>query len=546
MIDEIKEKIDIVEFIRNYVELKKVGSYYRGLCPFHSEKNPSFYVSPQKQIFKCFGCNRGGDVVTFYMMIENLEFKEAINRLREMLGLDIREAITEESKNVKKLLEINKIALNFYKKNLTKNKEVLDYIKKRGVSDKYIDYFDLGYANIGNELRDYLFKLGYKLEDLKEVGLLNDKKEDKFQNRIIFPLIDYKKRIIGFAGRLFPEREYGPKYLNSPDTKLFKKSSFIYGLVYAKDEILKNKEVIITEGQFDLILAFQNGIRNIVAISGSSFTEDQLRLLKRFCNKIVFALDNDQAGFNALLRAALLALKNDFEIENLDFGNYKDLGEFFENNEDKNKIKRTSFIDFVLNYFSKNLDLEDIENKRVVLNKILPLIKYYDPASKMNYIDKISNLLNIKNNFILEELEKIKEEKTNIQKEIIKTEVDRFKLLLERYSAIGLALNRKNDLSLLKNFLDEEDFVYIENIINDVDNEEVEFIKLRSLYEESLNQNLEDELKFLEKEIIKELFRKKIKFLKNLLNFSEKSDIENILKKVKIYTEKLKAIEKND
>jgi DNA primase len=544
MLEEIKEKLDIVEFVKNYVELKKVGSYYRGLCPFHSEKNPSFYVSPQKQIFKCFGCGRGGDVVTFYMMIENLDFKTAIKRLGELVGIDIKTEEKKEDKHIKKLLEINKIALNFFKKNLQKNKEALDYLKRRGVSEKFIDYFDLGYANIGNELRDYLFKLNYSLDDLKNAGLINDKKEDKFQNRIIFPLIDYKNRIVGFTGRLFPEREYGPKYLNSPETPLFKKSQFIYGLVYSKDYILKEKEVIVTEGQFDFILSFQNGLKNVVAISGSAFTDEQLNILKRYCNKIVFALDNDEAGFKAMLRSSLNALRNGFDLEKLDYET-KDLGEFFEKGLKIENLKKIKLMDYLIKYYSENLDLDKIENKRLVLSSLLPLIKFYDPALKMEYIHQLSNILKINENMILEELEKIKAEKIEEEEKIELFTQDRLKTLLERYSAISLALNKEKDLVGIKEFLDEEEKMYIEKIINDFDDNDVEIIKLRSLYEKSLNADLENELIFLEKEIAKEFYKRKIKFLKDLIKFKENQNIDNILKEVKIYIEKLRKIEKN-
>jgi DNA primase len=544
MLEEIKEKLDIVEFVKNYVELKKVGSYYRGLCPFHSEKNPSFYVSPQKQIFKCFGCGRGGDVVTFYMMIENLDFKTAIKRLGEMVGIDIEAETKKEDKHIKKLLELNKIALNFFKKNLQKNKEALDYLKRRGVNEKFIDFFDLGYANIGNELRDHLFKLNYSLEDLKIAGLINDKKEDKFQNRIIFPLIDHKNRVVGFTGRLFPEREYGPKYLNSPETPLFKKSQFIYGLVYSKDYILKEKEVIVTEGQFDFILSFQNGLKNVIAISGSAFTDEQLNILKRYCNKIVFALDNDEAGFKALLRSSLNALKNGFILEKLIFET-KDLGEFFERGFKIENLKKIPLIEFLMSYYAENFDLNKIENKRLVLSSLLPLIKFYDPALKTEYINQLSYLLNINERFILEELEKIKIEKVEEEKKLEFIPGDRLKILLERYSAISLVLNKEKDLGNIREFLDEEGASYIEKIINGVDDNDVEIIKLRSLYEKSLNINLEEELKFLEKEIAKEFYKKKIKFLKDLIKFNENQHIDNILKEVKIYIEKLKELEKN-
>jgi len=547
IIQEIKEKIDIVEFIGNYVELKKIGSYYRGLCPFHQEKNPSFFVSPSRQVFKCFGCGATGDVITFFMRIEGLEFKGAINRLAEKFGINIDKSseAPKDNQEIKKLIEINKIAMNYYKKNLNQKEDVLRYLKKRGLKGATIDFFDLGYAEEGSHLRDYLFNLGYSLKEIMESGLLNERNEDKFQSRIIFPLIDHKKIIVGFTGRLFVEKESAPKYLNSPETKLFKKNRFIYGLVYSLENIEVKNEVIVTEGQFDLILAYQEGLKNIVAVSGSSLTENQIKILKRYCKKIIFAFDNDVAGFKASLRAGLMALKEGFEIYKLQFGNYKDLAEFFENNGKLENLKKIDFIEYLIETIEKEYDLENLEKKREAILLVLPFIKFLDNIKRAHYISKLSEIVKIKDSFLLEELDKIEspylftsyEEKTEVV-------FDRLNNLLERFSAIAFVLSKQELIEDLKNQLDLEFRTTIEEILNNEEN--LEILKARGEYENLLHEDLIKELNFIKKEIMKEYYKRKISFYKQLLNSQNFGNLDEVLKNVKFYTERLKELEKNE
>ncbi len=545
IIQEIKEKLDIIEFISNYLELKKIGSYYRGLCPFHQEKNPSFFVSPSKQMFKCFGCGAAGDVVTFYMRIENLEFKEAVNRLAEKLGIDLssyQKGEPIELEEIKKLLEINKIALNYFKKNLQKKDEVKNYLKNRGLKDETIEYFDLGYAERGSYLRDYLFNLGYSLEDIMEAGLLNDKKEDKFQGRIIFPLIDHKKRLVGFTGRLYIESENAPKYLNSPDTKLFKKSNFIYGLVYSLEYIENSNEVIITEGQFDMILSFQNGLKNVVAVSGSSLTENQLKILKRYCKKITFAFDNDRAGINATIKSGLLALKEGFEVYKLIFHNYKDLAEFFENYNDVENLKRQDLIEYLIDNLAEQYDLENLNSKKAFIDLILSFIKLVDNIKASYYINKLAEVTKVKEDFLIAELNKnivpIYEYEENI------ANFDRFNNLIERFLGISYFLDKLDLVEELKNYLDEECINLIDSMIKEKDN--IEILKARGNYESLIHEDLIKELEFLKKELLKEYYRKKIKSYKDLIeNNKNFNNLEEILKNVKFYTDRLRELEKN-
>jgi DNA primase len=551
LIEEIREKINIVDFISNYIELKRTGSYYKGLCPFHQERNPSFFVSPQKQIFKCFGCNVGGDVITFYMKIENLSFKEAVKNLCEKLGIDYEYSKSKEIKptaEIKKILDINRIALNFFKKHLKNNKPVLDYLFNRGLKEKTIDIFDLGYAPRGSHLRDYLFTLGFSLEDLKKAGLINEKEEDKFQGRIIIPLIDHNKKLIGFTGRIFPESDYGPKYLNSPETILFKKSKFIYGLVYALEELSKEKELIITEGQFDVMLAYQYSVKNIAAISGTSITLDHINIIKKYTQNIALAFDNDEAGFKAELKAALLAFSKNINVYKIVFQEGKDLADFFLKNENNlNKIKKMYYIDYILEWAQNNLDLNVIDGKWQFLNIALPLLKQIDNIKQAYYIQKISEMIKINESFIIKELEKINypyilNNQETETPSYLDNSKNRMFLLIERFLSLVLLSQKFDIIENIKPYTEPYKDLITSFINSDNENSSYfnEIIKLRSFYEENLKTNIDQELLFLEKEIKKEFYKDKIQKLKQIVQNNKDLNIEEILKEIKTYTEKLK------
>lgn len=551
LIEGIREKINIVDFISNYIELKRAGSYYKGLCPFHQERNPSFFVSPQKQIFKCFGCNVGGDVITFYMKIENLSFKEAVKNLCEKLGIDYEYSKSKEIKptaEIKKILDINRIALNFFKKHLKNNKPVLDYLFNRGLKEKTIDIFDLGYAPRGSHLRDYLFTLGFSLEDLKKAGLINEKEEDKFQGRIIIPLIDHNKKLIGFTGRIFPESDYGPKYLNSPETILFKKSKFIYGLVYALEELSKEKELIITEGQFDVMLAYQYSVKNIAAISGTSITLDHINIIKKYTQNIALAFDNDEAGFKAELKAALLAFSKNINVYKIVFQEGKDLADFFLKNENNlNKIKKMYYIDYILEWSQNNLDLNVIDGKWQFLNIALPLLKQIDNIKQAYYIQKISEMIKFNESFIIKELEKINYPYilNNQETETLSyldNSKNRMFLLIERFLSLVLLSQKFDIIENIKPYTEPYKDLITSFINSDNENSSYfnEIIKIRSFYEENLKTNIDQEILFLEKEIKKEFYKDKIQKLKQIVQNNKDLNIEEILKEIKIYTEKLK------
>ena len=311
IIEEVRAKTDIVELISGYVKLQRRGSSYFGLCPFHNEKSPSFSVSPGKQMYYCFGCGAGGNVFTFLMEYENYSFQEALKLLADRAGVKLPEVsysreAREEADRKALLLEINKEAAKYYycKLRSPAGEKAMEYLKGRGLRDETIRKFGLGYSDRYNsDLYRYLKSRKYSDEVLRETGLFNaDEKKgmyDKFWNRVIYPIMDANSRVIGFGGRVMGDGK--PKYLNSPETKIFDKSRNLYGLHAARGS--RRKNLIICEGYMDVISMHQAGFTNAVASLGTALTSQQASLLKRYTQEVLVIYDSDEAGIKAALRA---------------------------------------------------------------------------------------------------------------------------------------------------------------------------------------------------------------------------------------------------
>ena len=298
-IEELKNQIDIVDVIGRSVELKRAGANYKGLCPFHNEKTPSFIVSPQKQIFTCFGgCGASGDVVTFVKRYYNLDFNEAVEKLADEYGIEIQKNSHKDDRE--KYYEVNREAARLFYRNLTEKKNPgYTYFQRRGIQDSTIKKFGLGYAEDSwNNLYDYFKKKGTDEKILIELGLISKKGDrcyDKFRNRVIFPIINTAGKVIGFGGRAL-DNEAMPKYLNSPENKVFQKKNNLYALNSTRQDIGKEGSAIIVEGYMDTISLYQRGITNVVASLGTALTEAQGRLLRRSCEQVILGYDADGAG----------------------------------------------------------------------------------------------------------------------------------------------------------------------------------------------------------------------------------------------------------
>ncbi len=307
LFDEIRSRLDIVDLISEYVELKKSGQNYKGLCPFHSEKTPSFVVSPEKQIYHCFGCGEGGDIFNFIMRHDNITFQEAIKTLARKAGVNIRERDSKTSiEGIKyKLAELNIEALKVFQDNLLRSREASSYLERRGIDSDTIKTFSIGYAvRSWSYLYNHLKSKGYSDTLMLQAGLIAQGEKgacDVFRGRIIFPIKNTQGEIIAFGGRVMDDSM--PKYLNSPDTPIFKKGENLYGLNIAKEEIRKKGFVIIVEGYLDVITSHQKGFSNTVAPLGTALTEAHLSRLKRFAKKAIVVFDGDDAGRAAARRS---------------------------------------------------------------------------------------------------------------------------------------------------------------------------------------------------------------------------------------------------
>lgn len=408
LIEEVRTRNDIVEVISGYVRLQKKGSNYFGLCPFHNEKSPSFSVSPGKQMYYCFGCGAGGNVITFLMEYENQTFPEAVRMLAQRAGIalpevdDSKEARQADSRRAK-LLEINKEAAKyFYYQLRTERGSVgMEYLRKRELSDETMNHFGLGYANkYSNDLIQYLKSKGYSEDLIRDAGLCNvDEKHgmyDKFWNRVMFPIQDINHRVIGFGGRVMGDGK--PKYLNSPETEIFDKSRNLYGLNFARTS--RKGNMILCEGYMDVIAMHQAGFTQAVASLGTAFTSGQASLLRRYANEILLSYDSDGAGVNAALRAIGILKEAGMTGRVINLEPYKDPDEFIKALGGEEFQKRLDHAEnsffFELRQLQKNYDLSDPEQKTAFHREIArKLCTFSEEVERENYIEAVAQKYHI-------------------------------------------------------------------------------------------------------------------------------------------------------
>lgn len=415
-VEEIKERINIEEIVSSYLELKKAGANYKAPCPFHTEKSPSFMVSTEKQIFKCFGCGAGGDVFEFLMKIENLTFPEALQILADKAGVQlqkIKKSPTEYKKELDEktvLFKINKISAQVFHKILISDNKICQnarkYLEKRKVTAQIIDKFMIGFAPENRILQNFLYKRGYTQNQFEKAG-----NPQKFYDRIIFPIFDVLGNPIAFTGRALSD-EMQPKYLNTPETQIFHKGKILYALNFAKEAIREEKFSIVLEGQMDIVLSHLAEVYNVVATSGTAITIDHIKILSRYSSNIAFCFDQDLAGFNATQKAILLAYEVEISpyIIRLPKG-YKDVGELVEKDPKKwqeiSKIKIPAFewlIESILTKFKNNLTAND---KKEVLKELIPyLLKISDPLEQAHYKKIIAQKVSIADRILSEVMDK--------------------------------------------------------------------------------------------------------------------------------------------
>lgn len=425
LISEIIEKNDIVDVISDYMSLKKSGTNYKSLCPFHSEKSPSFSVSSTKQIFNCFGCGVGGNVITFVQKIERLEFIEALKFLADRAGIEVTDVKNEQQLKkldlYKALYRINQETARFFYSNLNKSKAPMQYLKGRGLNDNTLKSFGLGYAlNEWNSLMNYLRQKGFSQELMLKAGLIAKSEKssgyyDKFRNRIMFPIIDLKGNVIAFGGRVLDDSK--PKYLNSPETPIFSKGENIYGLNFVKKQ--QNIEnIIVVEGYMDTIALHQYGITNAVASLGTAFTENQAKLLKRFSNEIIIAYDADIAGQSATLKGLAILEKEGCNVGVITIPSGKDPDEFVRKEgveAFRDRIKKNvSLIEYKIDNAKKGLNIDNIQDRIKFTKEFSLILKDIESNVEIDaYIKKYSNIMRVNEVAIYAELNRLKEKHKN-------------------------------------------------------------------------------------------------------------------------------------
>lgn len=414
---QIKEKIDIVEFIKQYVEVQNAGRNFKARCPFHSEKTPSFMISPDRQTWRCFGgCNEGGDIFQFLMKYENIEFYEALKILADKAGIELKKnnSTSAEYKQFGVLYDINASAARYFQQHLSGISR--DYLMGRGLQQQTIDEFEIGFAP--NTTRDallrYLIDAGFNAPDIERSGLVfrTDKGTywDRFRDRIMFPIHNSFGKIVGFTGRILPSADPGNvgKYVNSPETPIFNKSRLLYGLHKAKKDIRDQKYAILVEGQMDVIMSYQDGVRNVVASSGTALTIEQLATLRRLTDSIVLNFDSDEAGLLAAERSIDLANAQDFSVRVLVLKE-KDPADVVKSHPGefaKLVAQAKSAIDFYSFRYLENPDSIK-RNVRIVLAKAK---KIYSSIERSQWIKKIVEKTGISENDLLEEMNALPKE----------------------------------------------------------------------------------------------------------------------------------------
>ncbi|MEX1052588.1 MAG: DNA primase, partial [Patescibacteria group bacterium] len=388
-VSEVKKRIDIVDFIGSFISLKRSGRNFKAICPFHQEKTPSFVVSPERQIWHCFGsCSEGGDIIKFLMKWENLTFYEALKELADKAGIKIKSTPFEDRvwKKKERIIKLNTLTADYFSYVLQDSKygnKAVDYLKSRNINLKIAKKFNLGYApNSWDSLYNFLSKKKFEKEELFEAGLIVSGKSqsyyDRFRGRIIFPISDARGNIIAFSGRLLDDEAKEAKYINSPETPVYHKRESLYGINLAKDKIRKENNVYIVEGEFDVISMYQKGFENSVAIKGSAFTRDQLMYLKRYTNTLTLALDADASGEEAMKRALEDAENLEFEVKIAIIDFAKDPDEAIKKDFEafKKALKNSiSIYDFIISYAQKRHPDTDAFSKKKIADIVIPFIE---------------------------------------------------------------------------------------------------------------------------------------------------------------------------
>lgn len=553
-VEEIKARLDIVEVLSSYIKLQKAGANFRALCPFHSEKTPSFMISPARQMWHCFGgCNEGGDIFKFVMKIEGLEFGDALRQLANRAGVVLKREDPQIKTERNKLSDICKAAAEYFQKNLAQNKEVAEYLAKRGLKKETMEEFKIGYApESWDGLLKFLSAKNFHSSDIEKAGLAvkSEKADrgyfDRFRGRIMFPVVNSSGEIIGFGGRVFKQKDDPParqlaggeaKYINSPHTMIYDKSRTLYGFDKAKMDIRKNNFTILVEGYMDLIMCHQAGVKNAVAVAGTALTQNHLQMLKRLSDNIYTCFDMDNAGDMATKRAIDMAIANEFNVKVITVPSGKDPADFILEHPEgwKERVEKAqNFMEFYFeNIFAKN-NPENVDGKKSISKILLTQIKKLkNKVEQGHWLAELAGKLKIKQDLLEEEMAKIKLEDEFLRSAVAlapvgnagKTAKPKEEMIGERITAFIL----KNP-QLKTHIIDleiepilEYPFAQVLSIAQKTENDLFEEIKsganhltdyanklIMSLEAEEGLESLENEIKFCIKELKMQIIKKRL------------------------------------
>ncbi|XOB61465.1 DNA primase [Campylobacterota bacterium DY0563] len=418
-IENLKNHLDVVDVVSQFLELKKSGANFKACCPFHGEDTPSFVVSPQKQIYHCFGCGAGGDSIKFVMEYEKLSYPEAIEKLASMYNVTLQydNNNNQKKQDFKVIEEVNK----FYQKLFVNNKVAKEYMLSRGISEFSIEKFEIGYAPSSNDTINFLKNNYFNLADAKELGLIDTGHNglySRFIERITFPIYSINGKIVGFGGRTITG--HNAKYVNSPQTKVFNKSKLLYGYNIAKESIYKRNRIIVTEGYLDVIMLHQAGFTTAVATLGTALTKDHLPLLRRGEPQVIVAYDGDKAGLNAAFKASVMLSQSEFEGGVVIFGEGKDPADMVKDGkvEELNRIfaNPTSFIPFAIDYIIAKYDIKNPSQKQKALFEANDYLKSLGEIYQDEYKRYIAQKLNIRESLIKVSSDNVRKQEANLTK----------------------------------------------------------------------------------------------------------------------------------
>jgi len=582
-VQKIKERLSIEEVVSSYIKLDRAGANLKAKCPFHNEKTPSFFISPSRGTYYCFGCGASGDIFTFVEEFEGLDFRGALKMLADRAGVSLAEFSKEKEGEKERLYKIMEEATKFFEKNLGDNKEVIEYLKKRGLEDKTIKDFRIGFIKPDwRLLYSYLGGIGFTDTEIEKAGLVKKTEKgfyDRFRGRVMFPISDSSGRVIAFSGRIFIDDGKSAKYLNSPETPIFKKSAVLYGLDKAKQSIRKNDFSIVVEGQFDLILSHQAGFRNTVATSGTALVEsdkledntiNNLGLISRLSQNIIFIFDADKAGFAASIRATpiALALFSDMNVKATQIPEGMDPADLISQRGPGawREVIRNSkhIIEFLLDKILINKNNDKLKIKLEINDKIIPFLSLINnPVKKSHFISMVSSKSGINENDIRERLKKI-EQDLKYEKEEIKEVKETSSIVYKKdyieRKLLGIILWQKTLLNSGRGTPEKEPRIDIEKILKELadilgipalellektkDSEGDLIFEAEVFYGEGADilKDIEEMLSNLKEEYLKEELESKMRELHNAEEIKDTELSSKILKECQVLNSKIQNI----